>query len=437
VAVGAACLRAPSFLAAQEPPEADSVATAPFPADSGGPVAGQEVGAPAGTAADSAALDSLEAEIARELGADTVAAPTAAAAPAPVRGGGQSLNPDISVIGDFLVDLSPDESTLEEGDRFAMREVELGLQAAVDPFFRADFFLGLHGDVIELEEGYLTTLSLPHGLQARAGRFHLPFGKVNLTHRPELHTVEYPLVIQDFFGEEGFASTGLWASKILAPLGFYQELIAVVGNDLGEDLAGGHAHDDEGGPDAGEEDGDEDGEDDAGGRDLLEDLGDRLFLGHLKNYVDLSEAANLEVGVSAATGAADPADADSERLTFYGVDAIYRWRPPAAGLYRSLILQAEAVWRDAEEGTDFGAFAFAQVQLGRRWYLGARLDRVDGLRGEPEADGSGISGYLTLYPSEFSLFRVGVEHREIAGDDLDRVLVQATVTLGPHRPHPF
>jgi hypothetical protein len=366
-----------------------------------------------------------------------VAAPPAAAAPAPVRGGGQSLNPDISVIGDFLADLSPDESTLEEGDRFAMREVELGLQAAVDPFFRADFFLGLHGDVIELEEGYLTTLSLPHGLQARAGRFHLPFGKVNLTHRPELHTVEYPLVVQDFFGEEGFASTGVWASKILAPLGFYQELIAVVGNDLGEDLAGGHAHDDEGAPDADGEDGNEDGEDDAGGRDLLEDLGDRLFLGHLKNYVDLSEAANLELGVSAATGTADPADADSERLTFYGVDAIYRWRPPAAGRYRSLIVQMEAAWRDAEEGTDFGAFAFAQVQLGRRWYLGARLDRVDGLRGEPEADGSGISGYLTLYPSEFSLFRVGVEHREIAGDDVDRVLVQATVTLGPHRPHPF
>jgi hypothetical protein len=392
-------------------------------------------------AADSAALDSLEAEIERELGPDTsapaglVPPPPAGPAGAPQAApGGQSLNPDLSVIGDFLVDLSPEGSTLEEADRFAMREVELGFQAAVDPYFRADFFLGLHGDVIELEEGYLTTLALPHGLQARAGRFHLPFGKVNLTHRPELHTVEYPLVVQDFFGEEGFASTGVWASRIFAPLGFYQELIGVAANDLGEDVAGEHAHAGEDGDDQdpGEE---EDGSDD---RDLLEDLGDRLFLGHLKNYVDVTEAANLEIGLSAATGKADPGEPDSERLTFYGIDAIYRWRPPAAGLYRSLILQAEAAWRNGEEGTDFGAFLFGQVQVGRRWYVGARLDRVDGLREEPGAAANSISGYLTLYPSEFSLFRLGYEHRGLGdGDDVDRLLVQATVTLGPHRPHPF
>jgi hypothetical protein len=398
-----------------------------------------------GAAADTTTLDSLEAEIARELGADTVAVeppgpPPSPGAPGPlgtVVGGGQSLNPDISVIGDFLVDLSPDRSTLEGGDRFAMREVELGFQAAVDPYFRADFFLGLHEDVIELEEGYLTTLALPHGLQARAGRFHLPFGKVNLTHRPELHTIEYPLLIQDFFGEEGFASTGLWASEILSPLGFYQELIAVVGNDLGEDLAGGHEHGAESGDtgDAGDE---TDDEDEAEERDLFEDLGDRLFLGHLKNYVDLSEAANLEVGLSAATGHAEPGHEDSERLTFWGVDAIYRWRPPAQGLYRSLIVQTEAAWRERDAGTDFGAFVFAQVQVGRRWYVGARLDHVDGLREEPGEDAHGISGYLTYYPSEFSLFRAGYEHRETGGsDDLDRLLIQAGVTLGPHRPHPF
>lgn len=398
-------------------------------------------------AADSAARaerDSLAAEVARELGVDSV---TAAAGPAAAdsavygppqpaaRGAPQSFNPDLSVIGDFLVDLSPDEPALEEGDRFLMREVELGFQATVDPYFRGDFFIALKEGEIELEEGYLTTLALPSGLQARAGRFHLPFGKVNLTHRPELHTIEYPRVVQVFFGDDGFATTGLWASKILAPLGFYQELIGVAGNDLGEGIGAEEPAGEEDAGDPGEDDDRDDGDDDG---DLLDDLGDRLFLGHLKNYVDLSEAANLEIGGSVATGEDRPGEADASRLTFWGIDAILRWRPPAAALYRSLILQGEAVWRDGPVATDFGAFLFGQWQVGRRWYVGARYDFVE--HPEPEADESenALSGYLTYYPSEFSLFRLGYEHRALElEDDEDRVLVQATVTLGPHRPHPF
>ncbi|MBA2565051.1 MAG: hypothetical protein H0V09_06470 [Gemmatimonadetes bacterium] len=404
-------------------------------------------------AADSAAVDSLEAEIARELGADS-----AAVGPPPARdglppaapgveggtggalqGAPQSLNPDLSVIGDFLADLSPEESTLEEGDRFAVREVELGLQAVVDPYFRGDFFVALKGDEIELEEGYLSTLALPHGLQVKAGRFHLPYGKVNLTHRPEIRTVEYPRVIQEFFGDDGLASTGLWVSKLLSPLGFYQEIIAVVGNDLGEGIGGAESGGpaEAGGAEVGGAQAGGDAEQ-AGGKDLLEDLGDRLFLGHLRNYADLTEAANVEVGVSAATGTRDPVPSDSERLTFYGLDLTYRWRPAAMALYRSLVLQAEATWRDGEAATEFGAFAFGQWQVGRRWYVGARYDYVE----QPETEGAerenGISGYLTIFPSEFSLFRLGYEHRALsAGDDIDRVLLQASVTLGPHRPHPF
>ena len=385
-----------------------------------------------------AARDTLEAEIARELGADTAAA----APPEPPYGGpgpqigSQTLNPDISVIGDFLSDFSPERSTIEEGDRHQMREIELGLQAAVDPYFRGDFFVALKEGEIELEEGFLTTLGLPHGFQAKLGRFHLPFGKVNLTHRPELRTIEYPRVIQEFFGDDGLASAGLWASKIFSPLGFYQELIGGVGNDLGEGVRGGRGEEPEG--EAGEElEGEDEEENDEGGDDLLDDLGDRLFLGHFKNSVDLTEAANLEVGLSAATGRDRPGEAGAERLTFYGINAIYRWRPAAAGLYKSVVLQAEAAWRDSEEETDFGAFVFGQYQIGRRWYVAGRYDYVRH-PAEPDEKENGISAYLTLFPSEFSLFRLGYEHRllELA-DDVDRLILQAVVVLGTHRPHPF
>ena len=140
---------------------------------------------------------------------------------------------------------------------------------------------GLHGDGIEVEEGYVTTLAVPANLQARLGKFLLPFGKVNLTHRAELQMFDYPLVHREFFGEEGFSSTGVWGSWIGDPLGFYQEL-SIVGAE------GMVAH--------------EHGEESHGGS-LADDLGDRLWLAHFKNSLDLTPASNLELGASWATSA--------------------------------------------------------------------------------------------------------------------------------------
>ena len=71
------------------------------------------------------------------------------------------LLPDISAVGDFVADLSPDGSTQENGARFAVREVELALQAAVDPYFRGDLFLGIHDGEIAIEQAYLTATALP------------------------------------------------------------------------------------------------------------------------------------------------------------------------------------------------------------------------------------------------------------------------------------
>jgi hypothetical protein len=371
-------------------------------------------------------LDELERRLTEELGR----ADTAYAQPA-VQPTGQSrsaLNPDISAIGDFLADFSPDEATLEGGDRFQMREVEVGLQGAVDPYFRFDVFLGFHPEEIEVEEAFATTLSLPANLQAKLGKFHLPFGKVNLTHRPELHTIDYPLYLQEYFGEEGLSSTGAWLSVIGAPLGFYQELSVVATNGTAF-----RAHEESEGLASAAQ------EEEEGGKDLGEDLVDRLFVGHFKNSIDLTEAGNLELGASLAT-----AEEEEGRTSLYGIDATYRWKPPQLAKYRSAILQAEVGWRDAKEGdTRLGAFAFGQWQLTRRAYVGARWDYVElpEAEGEVEIVDASISAgqvILRYFPTEFSQLRA-VYERQVPeeGDALDRVLFQATFALGPHRPHPF
>ena len=69
-----------------------------------------------------------------------------------------------------------------------LNETEVSLQAVVDPYIRADFFLTFGRDPVTgkygaaVEEGYLTTLSLPAKLQLKVGKFREAVGRINPTH---------------------------------------------------------------------------------------------------------------------------------------------------------------------------------------------------------------------------------------------------------------
>lgn len=346
------------------------------------------------------------------------------------------LMPDLSAIADLIGDFSPKGTTQEDGARFSVREVELAIGANVDPYFRADFILGL-SDVegIGVEEAYGTALALPFYLQARMGRFHMPVGKQNTTHRPELHTLEYPHAIQRFLGEEALKGTGLWVSKIMAPLGFYQELLLTVVDKFGEV------------------------EDLVSETPTNRHIGGLGFSARLRNYWDLSEAANLEVSASAVTGkreepfdfgAAPPSpgvNAVNVSQALYGGDLTFRWRPLERGLYKSFIAQGEFFRQvnqrvaDPEFGgpnRDFsGAYGFARWQLTRRVHLGGRYDWLQ----DPDLGGGTLtagSGYLQWFPSEFSKMNLAFERTMPTGlDATNRILLQVTFAVGPHRPHPF
>jgi hypothetical protein len=357
----------------------------------------------------------------------------------PVVGGGPvaRLLPDISVVGDMVADLSPEGSTQEDGSRFGIREVEVALQSAVDPYFRGDVFLGVSDEEgIAIEQAYLTTTSLPYAVEVRLGRILMPFGKQNTTHRHDLHTTEYPYVIQRFFGAEGLKGTGVAASRLFAPFGFFQELQVTVVDGLGEPVEGLGTQEP-----------------------LNRKLGGLGYSARLRNYVDLSQSRNVELGFSALTGkraqeidvpADAPFNAVGVRQTTLGADLTYRWRPLQQGLYRSLIVQAEVMrqlngraddlFDDVYLGPDrdfTGAYAFARYQLGQRLFAGVRGDWVQ----DPQADGDELragSAYLEFFPSEFSKLGAAFERLQPgSGDGVNRVLLQATFALGPHKPHPF
>ena len=371
------------------------------------------------------------------------------AAQAPQQGGPTNarLMPDISVIGEVIGDFTPTTVTQESGKRLDIREVELAMSSAVDPYFRADFILGLSDlERIAIEEAYITSTALPGGLQARLGRFHMPIGKQNTTHRAELQTFEYPYVVQRFLGAEGSKGTGLSLSKIFAPFGFYQELmVTVVDNFFGDE---------------------EELSTEKGTNERLSGIG---YTARFRNYVDLNEATNLEISASAGTGlraqpiacagevpCADEVTGTNARQGIVGGDVTLRWRPLQQALYKSFILQAEVMRQVNQKDPDLpsvptgpvtyagptrdytGAYVMSRYQLARRRFVGARYDWVE----DPLADGQrfqAASAFFQFFPSEFSKFVLAYERTMPPGGEkkLNRIVFQSTFAVGPHRPHPF
>src|SRR4051812_26964621 len=74
-----------------------------------------------------------------------------------------SANPDISVIGDFRAHYTSNMTRKWDAE---LHEAEFSFQSVIDPYARADFFYSVGHDPVtgefkgEIEEGYLTTLSL-------------------------------------------------------------------------------------------------------------------------------------------------------------------------------------------------------------------------------------------------------------------------------------
>lgn len=327
-------------------------------------------------------------------------------------GAAKALNPDISVISNFLGGYNFDSG---QKGRFDLDEVEASFQANVDPYSRADIFVSFTPDEVEVEEGYLTLLKLPARLGLKAGKMRATFGKVNTQHTHFIPYADRPLPLVRYFGEEGLVEVGLSLSRTL-PTPFFLEATA-------EGFSG-------------------DNEEAFGSGDFKKPL----FVGHLKAFWDLGEASNLEIGASAAHGYGP--EPDFRRNLVGGADVTFRYKPLSTALYRSFFWRTEAFYRrpfnTPENLIARGFYSFLQYQSGRRWYWGARFD----LAQEPENNAlvSGkiyhqvaYSGMITFTPSEFSRFRLQYRQTDdnAGGEAVKEVLFQANFSIGAHGAHVF
>ena len=168
----------------------------------------------------------LEQQLAAELTAAAPptradAAPAAPVAPgAPARTGSAYMNISFGSVMDAGWSSVADPSAqLELGDHdpvkrgFALRNAEIAVDGAVDPYFKgfANIVLKLDKDnqtEVELEESFLQSTSLPANLQLKAGQFFAAFGRQNPTHPHTWAFADAPLVLNRTFGPDGLRSLG-------------------------------------------------------------------------------------------------------------------------------------------------------------------------------------------------------------------------------------
>ncbi len=338
------------------------------------------------------------------------------------------VNPDISVIGDMRVEARPTSSAARRGVNeleFVFEELELDFNAYLNPYMRADVFIGGHGGTeFEVEEAVMTVLrGLPASMQLRAGRFLLDFGKINTQHAHQWAWLERPLFHRAILGDEGVRADGVQLSTLRD-----------VGDNavtLSLDAFGSGAFAAEGGTAA---------DSSGSGAPAPQDV---VVSGRLSVFRQIGDFWMAELGVSGLYGTFDAAAGLRQRLG--AVDLKVRWRPDA---YRAFVWILEGLRADRDAalaggGTrrvvSSGAFTSVDVRFRRRWDAGGFLDFAE----DPDGlapDRTEWGGFFGFMPAEETA-RISLVYRNAPDDrggrDDHTVTLQFLWALGPHRPHTY
>ena len=337
------------------------------------------------------------------------------------------LNPDISFIGDFIG--TAGRNPVSPSRSLELHESEVGMQAIIDPYARADAFFSFSETGVNVEEGYVTFTALPAGLLLKVGKMRADFGKVNTIHNHALPFIDRPLVTNNLVGgEDGIDDAGISLSRFLpAPKNWFLEGTAQVLRGDSSDVFTANRRQ------------------------------DVSVVGHIRAYRDLSESTNIDLGVSYArghnnAGAGNTAFDASKFLTnIYAADATLRWKPLRRAIYHSFQFRTELFWsaRDQLSPVEvfqtqhaFGLYSYAEYRVNRRWTVGGRFDR-SGRAADANLTDTGFSGILTYWPSEFSQIRGQYRYGHLWDVPNDRFtnanefLFQFLFVMGAHGAHPF
>lgn len=328
---------------------------------------------------------------------------------------------------------------------FSLAETELTFAASVDPWWRGAVNLALHPDnVASVEEAFVQTTALGHGLSLKAGRFFSGVGYLNAQHAHTWDFADNPLAYRAFLGTQ-LGDDGLQL-RWLAPTEQFIE--------LGLELGRGRGF--------------------PGSDNPRNGAGLVTLTGHVGG--DLGDSQSWRAGLSALHAQAEgqalsglAADGSTVSASFGGgsrvwlADAVWKWAPNGNATRTSVKLQGE--WlisqrrgRLETNGTspaDYrsnqsGGYLQAVYQFMPGWRVAARGEWLNpGLAGPGNDAGlnAGTGGpyrprkqslMLDFNASEFSRVRLQIDNdRAVQGRNDRPITLQYQMSLGAHGGHTF
>ena len=387
--------------------------------------------------------------------------PTATAAAPSGGGGANAFNPAMSLILSGLYARTsqdpakyritgfqlPPGAEVGPGTRsFSLAESELGLSASIDPWWRGAAAIALHpDDTVSVEEAYVQTTALGHGLSIKAGRFFSGVGYLNPQHAHTWDFVDNPLAYQALLGTQ-YADDGVQMTW-LAPTNQFIELGAELGRGRG--FPGG-----------------DNNRNGAGMAALTAHTGGDIGTSHSwrAGLSVLSAKADGQELLGLSSTGNDVTSAFSGRTRVWVADAVWKWAPNGNASRTNFKLQGEYL-RSTRSGSlvyDVGATdsagAYRATQSGwyvqglyqfmPAWRVGLRTERLDA--GTPDYGANAglyaLGDYrpskhtlmLDYSPSEFSRIRLQLARdRAQQGSSDNQFFVQYQMSLGAHGAHSY
>ncbi len=341
----------------------------------------------------------------------------------PVSSQAAKLLPDISVIGAFAGAYFQNEPAAGGEEEhahasghdphrtgFNLQEIEVAFQSIIDPYVRADVFLSFQEEGVELEEAYITSLSgLPKGMQLKAGKYKVPFGRQNQKHLDTWAFVNNNLINSHFWSGEGFNELGLEMSYLFSTPFFLQAQFSF-------------------------NQGDNEGNFDS------ERKQDFAYTGRLSASSDLTDNLTLLAGASASLGRNNTSE-EGKFTGIYGGDLLLKWKPSK---YKSIEWQTEYMHRQRNvlEGTESlkqnegGISSYVVGNWNQHWGAGLRAEYV-GMPAVEEKEFR-LSPMLTFRPSEFLRLKAQYDMTRTLSEKTEHAaMLQMIFNMGPHGAHSF
>ncbi len=321
--------------------------------------------------------------------------------------------------------------TGEEG--FTLGEAEINLKANIDSMFFGNLTVAVieeDGETeVELEESWIQTTDLPHGVSITGGRFFSSAGYLNNFHFHADDFVDRPLPYQAFLGGR-YSNDGVQV-RWVAPTALLVELGAEF--NWGDSFPATSDH-----------------ENSPGAYTLFTKFGG-----------DVGDSHSWQLGLShVGIEAEERSGGEDSEDTFSGdsdlaiADFVWKWAPQGNPDQRNLKLQGEYFYRSEDgdyAGLDYdedqsGWYLQSVWQFAPAWRVGLRHDRVDADSSplfvgteleDPGRTSRRESAMVDWSPSEFSRIRLQYNHDRVERGSDDQIFLQYIFSIGAHGAHQF